>query len=92
MSFNACYLTFYIVREGGRYLQSLSAEQRSMVINKLAESLLVRQNEILDANLLDLKEADRNGVVMSSRNRLVLTSSKLKSLAAGNCFFFQFYF
>ena len=70
-------------REGGRQLQSLPAAQRADIINRLAESLMQRQQQILEANILDLKAADQNGITQTSRNRLTMTSNKLKSLATG---------
>ena len=79
-------------REGGRQLQSLPAEQRADIINRLAESLMQRQQQILEANILDLKAADQNGITQTSRNRLTMTSNKLKSLATGESLSTMFQF
>lgn len=47
-------------REGGRMLQSLSAHERSTIIEKYALSLLENSKAILDANKLDLDLAKKN--------------------------------
>jgi len=47
-------------RDGGRILQSLSAHERSTIIEKYAQSLLDNSKEILEANKLDLDLAKKN--------------------------------
>ena len=79
-------------RDGGRQLQNLTGNQRSDIIENLAELLLQRQPQILKANAEDLKilnemNTTKHGGVGPLRGRLTLTPSKLKSLSDGfQCF------
>ncbi|XP_076055597.1 delta[1]-pyrroline-5-carboxylate synthase [Oratosquilla oratoria] len=70
-------------RNGGRLLQSLTPEDRASTIEKLADLLESRESDILAANKLDIDEAQRKGIAASLANRLILTPSKLSSLADG---------
>ncbi|XP_033099339.1 delta-1-pyrroline-5-carboxylate synthase-like isoform X2 [Anneissia japonica] len=71
-------------REGGRKLQSLSADQRAEMINKLANLLLERQESILAANKMDLDSARISGNLSNAMiSRLSLDRSKLQNLANG---------
>ncbi|KAI4459203.1 glutamate semialdehyde dehydrogenase [Holotrichia oblita] len=70
-------------RKGGRLLQTLSAEQRASCVHTLADLLISRQAEILDANQKDLTEATKSGLAKPLLSRLSLTPAKLKSLATG---------
>ena len=47
-------------RDGGRVLQALSADQRSTIIEKYAQSLLDNSKIILEANKLDMDLAKKN--------------------------------
>lgn len=49
----------------------------------LADLLISRQNEILDANAKDIAEATKSGVAKPLLSRLSLTSAKLRSLSVG---------
>jgi len=70
-------------RQGSRALQGLRPEERASCIRTLAELLISRQSEILAANSKDLAEATKAGTAQPLINRLSLSPSKLKSLAAG---------
>ena len=75
-------------RDGGRQLQNLTGNQRSDIIENLAELLLQRQPQILKANAEDLKilnelNTTKHGGVGPLRGRLTLTPAKLKSLSDG---------
>ena len=48
-------------REGARRLQLLSSDERSAIIEDYARRLKVHQDEILQANSIDLKLAKENG-------------------------------
>ena len=54
-----------LARDGGRALQSLSADQRMDIINNLANSLIEHQADILAANSKDLALARQNGELYS---------------------------
>ncbi|XP_071948514.1 delta-1-pyrroline-5-carboxylate synthase-like isoform X2 [Antedon mediterranea] len=71
-------------REGGRKLQTLTADQRAEIINKLADLLLERRESILAANKMDLDSAKLEGNLSSAMiARLSLDRSKLQNLANG---------
>ena len=66
----------------------MTGNQRSDIIENLAELLLQRQPQILKANAEDLKilnemNTTKHGGVGPLRGRLTLTPSKLKSLSDG---------
>jgi delta-1-pyrroline-5-carboxylate synthetase len=71
-------------RIGSRTLQALAPEERATCIYTLADLLLSKEKEILEANGKDLDEATKGGLSKPLLSRLSLTSSKLKNLATGN--------
>ena len=71
------------VRKGGRLLQTLTPEQRASCVHTLADLLISKQAQILDANQKDLQEATKSGLAKPLLSRLSLTPAKLKSLATG---------
>ncbi|XP_076460772.1 delta-1-pyrroline-5-carboxylate synthase-like isoform X2 [Babylonia areolata] len=70
-------------RDGGLQLQALSGEHRSAIVNRLADLLLERKNDILDANQLDVSNAYSEGMSQPLMARLLLNDEKLDTLAAG---------
>lgn len=52
----------------------------------LADLLISKQTDIMDANAKDLAEADKNGLAKPLVSRLALTPAKLESLANGRIF------
>ncbi len=54
------YFFTWIARDGGRALQTLSAEKRSDIIMSYANKLLENQNLILEANKKDLELGKKN--------------------------------
>jgi delta-1-pyrroline-5-carboxylate synthetase len=71
-------------RIGSRTLQALAPEERATCIYTLADLLLSKEKEILEANEKDLAEATKGGLSKPLLSRLSLTSAKLKNLATGN--------
>ncbi|EQC29367.1 hypothetical protein SDRG_12831 [Saprolegnia diclina VS20] len=70
-------------REGSRALQALSSSDRAQILRRIAASLLEHADAILQANQLDLNDA--NNVDVALRARLKLTKPKLETLAKGIC-------
>ncbi|CAG9857394.1 unnamed protein product [Phyllotreta striolata] len=70
-------------RTGGRILATITPEQRASCVHTLADLLLSRQADILDANQKDLQEAKKTGLAKPLLSRLSLTPAKLKNLAVG---------
>lgn len=70
-------------RVGSRVMQNLSAADRALCVNTLADLLLSKQSFIMDANSTDLKEAEKSGLAKPLLSRLSLTPAKIESLAVG---------
>lgn len=70
-------------RIGSRVLQSLTPEERASSVHTLADLLITKQAQILDANAKDLEEGKKAGLAKALMSRLSLTPAKLKSLAVG---------
>ncbi|XKL69203.1 hypothetical protein PGB90_006972 [Kerria lacca] len=70
-------------RKGSRILQSLPAEARAAAITTIAELLISKRKEIVEANEKDLTEAIRMGLSKPLLSRLTLTPAKLNSLVSG---------
>lgn len=70
-------------RIGSRVLQGLTAAERASAVNTLADLLISKQSQILDANAADLAEATKSGLAKPLLSRLSLTPSKIKGLAVG---------
>ncbi|XP_005089398.1 delta-1-pyrroline-5-carboxylate synthase isoform X2 [Aplysia californica] len=70
-------------REGGRCLQALTGVHRTAIVNRLADLLLERKSEILQANQQDVQQAFAAGMQQSEMARLYLSDQKLETLATG---------
>jgi delta-1-pyrroline-5-carboxylate synthetase len=71
-------------RNGSRLLQGLTPEERATCIYTLADLLLSREKEILEANSKDMAEATKSGLNKPLLSRLSLTPAKLKNLTSGD--------
>ncbi|XP_014774551.1 delta-1-pyrroline-5-carboxylate synthase isoform X1 [Octopus bimaculoides] len=70
-------------REGSRLLQTITPKERADIIYRLANSLIDRKDEILQANRKDVLEAEMTGLAAPMIARLKLTKEKLNVLAGG---------
>ncbi|CAH1636374.1 unnamed protein product [Spodoptera littoralis] len=70
-------------RSGSRVLQRLSPSERASAIHSLADLLVSKQEEILEANAKDLEEGTKSGLAKPLLSRLSLSPSKLKTLSVG---------
>lgn len=77
------FFNYFTARHGSRVLQKLPAEDRAKAIYTLADLLVSKQADILDANEKDLALAVKEGTAAPLISRLSLTPAKLKSLATG---------
>lgn len=66
---------------GGSALLSLTSTQRANILEKLAELVLLREEEIVASNKMDLDAA--SALTAPLRSRLKLTREKLESLSSG---------
>ncbi|KAJ8723191.1 hypothetical protein PYW08_003103 [Mythimna loreyi] len=70
-------------RTGSRVLQRLTPSERATAIHSLADLLVSKQDEIMEANAKDLEEATKSGLAKPLLSRLSLSPSKLKTLSIG---------
>ena len=70
-------------RRGSRHLSSLTPENRADIISLVADGLIKKEAEILEANQRDLDAARAEGISGPLFSRLALTKGKLESLATG---------
>jgi delta-1-pyrroline-5-carboxylate synthetase len=64
-------------------LQSLSPSERANVITNIAENLVKRKEDIMQANKLDLREAEAAGVKGPLYDRLLFSEGKIRTLSEG---------
>jgi delta-1-pyrroline-5-carboxylate synthetase len=70
-------------RTEARKLQALPYNVRQNILRAVADALLARKEELLEANALDLANAERDGLGLVLKKRLGLTEEKLATLASG---------
>ena len=68
-------------KAASRKLSHLPTEVKNKALVTIAESLMAKQGEILDANRLDCEEAKASGMDEAMLDRLVLNSSRLQAMA-----------
>lgn len=64
-------------------LQALTTEQKDQVLQKAAEFLVDRSEEILSANLVDVQRGEKNGMHPGLLDRLRLTEDRIRAMAEG---------
>jgi glutamate-5-semialdehyde dehydrogenase len=69
------------VKAASHRMAYLSAEVKNRVLHNIANDLLVRKDEILEANKIDYKEAETSGMSAAMLDRLFLSSSRLDTIA-----------
>ena len=70
-------------RTEARKLQALPYEQRQTILNGVANALLSNSEKILQANKLDLGNAEQNSISLQLLKRLKLTKEKIETLSDG---------
>ena len=70
-------------RSEARKLQALPYEVRQNILRAVADALIDRQTELMEANALDVEAAEKDGVALVLKKRLKLTEAKFATLAAG---------
>ncbi len=68
-------------KAASRKLAHLPTEVKNKALVNIAESLISREGEILDANRLDCEEAKASGMDEAMLDRLMLNSSRLQAMA-----------
>jgi len=71
-------------RVGSRKLQQLSGDERKEILYEMADLLIQRQDEIVNANMMDVAAAKKGGDISPAMiSRLILSPGKINELAAG---------
>ena len=68
-------------KAASRRMAYLSTEVKNRALHNIAHDLLVKRDEILVANQIDYKEAEASGMNVAMLDRLMLSSSRLESIA-----------
>ncbi len=72
-----------LARRSARDLSQTTNDQRRFALNSMAEALLLRSREIVEANLEDIRRAKKVGLGQSLVARLKLDEAKLKDAIEG---------
>lgn len=70
-------------RSASKYLAGAGQEAKNRVLELMAESLLERANDVLEANGRDVEKATLAGLPSAMLKRLTVTQAKLESMANG---------
>lgn len=70
-------------RSASRLLAKLSQNEKNNALLKVADALIENQQEIIEANKLDLENAVNNGMSEALQDRLRLTEKRFQDMAEG---------
>jgi delta-1-pyrroline-5-carboxylate synthetase len=70
-------------RHEARKLQSMPYDVRRNILNAVADAIVARKDEILQANAIDLEAAETNSIDKQLLKRLKLTDDKIATLETG---------
>jgi glutamate-5-semialdehyde dehydrogenase len=70
-------------RAASRALARLDSKTKNAVLVAMADELIVRLPDILEANAADVAEAEKNGLTKASIDRLRLTEKRIADMADG---------
>ncbi len=68
-------------KAASRRMAYLSTEVKNQALHNVADGLLTKKDEVLAANQIDYKEAEASGMNAAMLDRLLLSSSRLESIA-----------
>lgn len=70
-------------KEASKVLRGLSNELRKTILNSLAENLINRTQEVVDANKKDLAYAEEVNLSSALKDRLMLDAARVEDMASG---------
>jgi glutamate-5-semialdehyde dehydrogenase len=68
-------------REAARKLARLSVEVKNKALSSIADALITREQEILEANIKDYQEGESAGMSTAMLDRLLLDSGRISAIA-----------
>ncbi len=71
------------VKETTRKLNGMSSEEKNTVLKKVAEEIVKLQDDILNANKIDIENAVKNGMKESLIDRLKLDKKRILNMSEG---------
>jgi glutamate-5-semialdehyde dehydrogenase len=72
-----------LAKEASYLLANMSANRKNEALNKVADSLVLRQQVILEANEKDMKNGERSGLKGAILDRLMLDEKRIRVMADG---------
>lgn len=70
-------------KEASNQINKASTNDKNLILNNIIEALLINQNEIFQANTIDLKIAKANGMNDGLLDRMLLNKSRLEGIIEG---------
>ncbi|MBQ8569386.1 MAG: glutamate-5-semialdehyde dehydrogenase, partial [Oscillospiraceae bacterium] len=70
-------------KKASRILSSASAGEKNKALSAIADALCAEADKIIEANALDLENADKNGISKVMQDRLRLDKSRIEGMADG---------
>lgn len=70
-------------KEAARFLATAGTKSKNLALRAMADALIVRTAELLDANRLDLADGEKNGLSRAMLDRLSLTEQRILAMADG---------
>ena len=70
-------------RAAARPLAIAATEQKNAALVAMAEAIVARERDILDANAIDVSNGEESGLSAASMDRLKLTSARVRAMADG---------
>lgn len=70
-------------KEAARFLATAGTDQKNLALRAMADALIARTAELLDANRLDLADGEKNGLSRAMLDRLSLTEQRILGMADG---------
>ena len=70
-----------VAKTASRRMAYLSTEVKNQALHNISDDLLAKKDEVLAANQIDYREAEASGMSVAMLDRLLLSSSRLESIA-----------
>ena len=68
-------------KEAAKILRTADKDTKTRALSNMADALITHKDEILEANAIDLAEAEKNGMAKAMMDRLLLTSERIDGMS-----------